>query len=229
MTATATAASSNPASDIFTGLNGTSTAKSGASKTVSDAQNRFLTLLTTQLKNQDPLNPLDNAQMTSQLAQISTVDGIERLNATLSKLIEGQSQSQTLQSASLVGRGVLVPGGGLTLQSGAGLAGFELAGPADNATVEIKDGNGLVVRTIKFAGLQAGVHPFQWDGKTDAGSQAVDGKYSFTVAATQGGEKVTADKLQYGVVNSVAGSGTGIQANLGSLGQFPMSDIKQIL
>jgi flagellar basal-body rod modification protein FlgD len=188
-----------------------------------------MTLLTTQLKNQDPLNPMDNAQMTSQLAQISTVDGISKLNTTLSKLIDSQSQTQTLQSASLVGHGVLVAGSNLTLQNGSGIGGFELTGAADNVSVQIKDANGIVVRTLSDSGMAAGVYPFTWDGKTDSGAQAVDGQYSISVTATQGANKVTVNNLQYGTVNSVAGTGTGISANLGTLGQFGMSDIKQIL
>src|SRR5664279_439991 len=91
--------------DLYSSLNGTPAAKAS---TTTDSQSRFLTLLTAQLKNQDPLNPMDNAQMTSQLAQISTVDGIERLNTTLQSLISDSSNSQTMQAAALVGHGVLV-------------------------------------------------------------------------------------------------------------------------
>ena len=75
-------------------------------------------MLTTQLKNQDPLNPLDNAQVTSQLAQISTVDGIERLNQTLTSMMDGMLSSETMQAAALVGRSVLVPGQHMTLGEG---------------------------------------------------------------------------------------------------------------
>jgi flagellar basal-body rod modification protein FlgD len=74
-----------------------------------DAQDRFLKLLTTQLKNQDPLNPMDNAQMTSQLAQISTVDGIEKLNATLQKMLSSSNEPEAMQASALVGHQVMVP------------------------------------------------------------------------------------------------------------------------
>ena len=80
---------------LIDSVNGT--AKKATSVTT-DAQDRFLKLLTTQLKNQDPLNPLDNAQMTSQLAQISTVDGIEKLNATLQKLLASSVDAEAMQA-----------------------------------------------------------------------------------------------------------------------------------
>ncbi|MDO8930978.1 MAG: flagellar hook assembly protein FlgD [Rhodocyclaceae bacterium] len=219
------------ASDTYAAINAANAGKSGSSASASadNIQSQFMTLLTTQLKNQDPLNPMDNAQMTSQLAQISTVQGIDKLNSTLSKLIDSQSQTQTLQSAALVGRGVLVAGSNLNLQSGAAVGGFELAGPADKLSIDIKDANGVVVRTLTDSGLEAGVYPFAWDGKTNSGEAAADGQYSFSVTATQGSNDVTVNKLQYGLVNSVAVSGSGISANLGALGLVSWSEIKQIL
>ena len=86
--------------------------------TAEDAQNRFLKLLVTQLKNQDPLNPLDNAQMTSQLAQMSTVSGIEKLNSTLSGLVDSLGNSQTMQASAMIGKKVLVPGNKMLLAGG---------------------------------------------------------------------------------------------------------------
>ena len=86
--------------------------------TAEDAQSRFLKLLVTQLKNQDPLNPLDNAQMTSQLAQMSTVSGIEKLNSTLSGLVDSLGNSQTMQASAMIGKKVLVPGNKMLLNAG---------------------------------------------------------------------------------------------------------------
>ncbi len=227
--ATATSASNanNAASALFESLNGKKEAKS--SDNVEFAQNRFLTLLTTQLKNQDPLNPMDNAQMTSQLAQISTVDGIERLNSTLSKLIDGQGENQTLQAAALVGHGVLIAGNDLKLSNGYSLGGYELAESADRVAVEVKDANGIVVRTMRYEAQPAGVQMFTWDGKTDGGAQAADGDYTISVSATRGSEKVTADRLTLGFVDSVARTSKGLDISVGKFGKFGMNDIKQIL
>lgn len=211
---------------IYDSLNPKQAATSSKS---SETENRFLALLTAQLKNQDPLNPLDNAQVTSQLAQISTVDGIERLNATLQTLLDSSAGTQTMQAAALVGRSVLVPGSALTLNQGVGLAGVELAGPADSVTATIKDANGLVVRTLNLGALTAGVHGFAWDGTTDNGSQAVNGAYSISLAAKQGQKDVTASALAIGTVSSIARNGQGISLNVGGLGAFGMSDVKEIL
>src|SRR5437667_6309518 len=96
------------------------------------SSDRFLKLLVAQMQNQDPLNPMDNAQITSQMAQINTVNGIEKLNTTVGSLSSQFLQMQTLQGASLVGRGVLVEGKQVVMNdSGKGVGGFELDGAAD--------------------------------------------------------------------------------------------------
>jgi flagellar basal-body rod modification protein FlgD len=196
---------------------------------ISEAQDRFLKLLTTQLKNQDPLNPLDNAQVTSQLAQISTVSGIEKLNATLQALVQDSLDTQTTQAASLVGHAVLVPGSGLPLVSSAAVGGVDLAGSADEVTVTISDANGLPMKTLALGALSAGVHNFSWDGKTDNGAQAADGNYSIAIAAKQGGEKVDATALNLAMVRSVIRTSQGFSLDLGTLGAFTMDEVKQIL
>jgi flagellar basal-body rod modification protein FlgD len=226
MTTTTTAASST-AQTIYAALNGAQA--SGAGSVAKSQQDRFLTLLTAQLKNQDPLNPLDNAQMTSQLAQISTLDGITKLNATLQSLLTNATDTQTMQAAALVGHGVLIAGNALPMSNGAALGGVDLASGADKVTVTIKDANGLPLRTLDLGALDAGSHNFTWDGKTDSGVAAANGAYTFKVAAVQGGNSVDAAGLQLGVVSSVTRSGTGFSLDLGAGVQVGMSDVKQIL
>ncbi|MCK9284390.1 MAG: flagellar hook assembly protein FlgD [Rhodocyclaceae bacterium] len=225
--AATSAVSDNPASAIYSALN--PAAKATGNNQVTDQQSRFLRLLTTQLKNQDPLNPMDNAQMTSQMAQISTVDGITQLNATLQKLIGNAADTQVMQAASLVNHGVLVPGAKLDLQNGSAFAGVELSGPADQVTVTIKDGNGLVMRTLNLGAMAAGSHPFNWDGATDSGAAAANGNYSFNVAAVQGGNKVESATLALGLVTSAERTSAGLSLNVGSLGAFTLADVRQIL
>ncbi len=222
----ATQSSSSTQAAILAGLN-SARETAGADKT--DPQDRFLTLLVTQLKNQDPLNPLDNAQVTSQLAQISTVDGIERLNATLQALMTSSSDGQALQAAALVGHGVLVPGSGLALQEGMAIGGVELAEAADRVTVTIKDANGIAVRSLDLGARAAGSVAFSWDGTSDSGAKAADGSYSMTVAATRGDTKVGATALELGIVSSVARSSAGVRLNVGALGVYGLNDVKQIL
>src|SRR3989442_14252778 len=134
----------------------TATAKSKDDVTSAD---RFLKLLVTQMQNQDPLNPMDNAQITSQMAQINTVNGIEKLNTTVASLSGQFLQMQTLQGASLVGRGVLVEGKEVVMNdSGKGVGGFELDGAADSVKVEVLTAPGHRVDTMDMGAETNGRH-----------------------------------------------------------------------
>jgi flagellar basal-body rod modification protein FlgD len=220
------AVSNSQAEQIYQSLN---TTREKDTSVMNEAENRFLTLLTTQLKNQDPLNPLDNAQLTSQLAQISTVNGIEKLNATLQTLLSGLNESQAMEAAALVNHGVLVPGSSMTLGESGGIGGFELATAADETTVTIKDSNGLVIRTMNLGALDAGIHPFVWDGKADGGAQAATGTYSYSISAKNGTNTSTPTALAYGVVQAVTRNSTGLAIEVGTLGAYALNDIRQIL
>ncbi|MBI5109122.1 MAG: flagellar hook assembly protein FlgD [Rhodocyclales bacterium] len=226
-TSSVTGANSTTTQALIDASKGTSGSTSSVNS-MTDAQNRFLKLLTTQLKNQDPLNPMDNAQMTSQLAQISTVDGIEKLNATLQKLVSSSVEGEAMQAAALVGHQVMVAGSGLQLGDSGAAGGLTLEAAADQVTVTVKDLNGLVMRTLNLGDLDAGTHNFSWDGTTDAGALAVNGNYGISVAAKRGSETVTATALQLAAVGNINRSTQGVTLNLGSLGLVKLSDIKQI-
>jgi flagellar basal-body rod modification protein FlgD len=224
--ASVSSTTSSTAQQILAGL---ARPESTTKSKVDDAQNRFLTLLTTQLKNQDPLSPMDNAEMTSQLAQISTVDGIERLNATLASLIDSQQASDALQAAALVGRGVLVPGASMTLSDSGALGGYTLQAGADEVVLTVTDANGLQVAEVNVGAQDAGTHSFTWDGSTTSGQRAANGNYKISVKATAGDSPVSASTLQLGVVSSVVRGASGVDLEVGALGIFQMSDIMQIL
>jgi flagellar basal-body rod modification protein FlgD len=226
---TATTSSSSSSSNVYDAINKANAAASTGVNKLSDTQDRFLKLLTTQLKNQDPLNPLDNAQMTSQMAQISTVDGITKLNATLEKLISNSADSQTMQAAALVNHAVLIPGSTLSLNSNGAIAGVELASAADQVTVTIKDSNNMTVRTLQLGAMEAGSNSFQWDGKAEGDVAAAPGTYTFSVSAVQGGDAVDTTALSAGLVTSVERGSAGLTLNVGSMGSFKLSDVRQIL
>ncbi len=211
----------------YTSLNAKKTTTSATSTT--EAQDRFLKLLTTQLKNQDPLNPLDNAQMTSQMAQINMVEGIERLNTTLKAMMGNSTESQAMQAAGMVGHGVLVPGTSFAFSEGEGVGGFELSGAADNVTVSIKDASGALVRTLDLGGMKVGTNTFSWNGKDLNDTLVGEGSYKFSVSAKQGGKTVDATALQFGMVSSVMTSSQGVSLNVDGLGVFKMSDVREIL
>ncbi|ARP94317.1 flagellar hook capping FlgD N-terminal domain-containing protein [Bordetella genomosp. 13] len=210
---------------------------SGSASAAQEIQDQFLTLLVTQLRNQDPLNPMQNAELTSQLAQISTVEGITNLNNTLLAISGQVDVSQSMNAAALIGRGVLVPGNEIALGTDAQDATKRSATPvgidlqADAAEVEVKvlDSAGNVVRTMKLGKQDTGVLDVTWDGKNDGGQDVADGKYTFTVAATDAeGKRVEADALQYGLVNGVAYGTNGLRLQLGMGKQASMLDIRKI-
>lgn len=195
----------------------------------SEAQDRFLKLLVTQLKNQDPLNPMDNAQITSQMAQISTVSGIDKLNTTLRELAAGFSASQSLQATAMIGRSVLASGSGLQLRNGTAAGGVELPQAADRVVVSIRDGSGQVLHKIDLGPQAAGVLGFQWDGVTDSGASAVPGSYSFAVEAVQGGNKIDATALALGLVSGVTQGKDGVALKVNGMGSVALSDVKQVM
>ena len=192
-------------------------------------QDRFLKLLVTQMKNQDPLNPMDNAEVTSQMAQLSTVTGIDKLNATVQSLSSSMLASQSLQAVSMIGHPVLVTGDGVELGNGQGFAAVELAQPADQLTLSINDASGRSVRTLQLGAQDSGIVQMTWDGLTDSGTTAPDGRYTISAVSELGGQKSATATLEYGLVNSVAQSQNGVTVNVGKLGDVSLNAIKQIL
>jgi flagellar basal-body rod modification protein FlgD len=199
-----------------------------AAKTADDGQDRFLKLLVSQMKNQDPLNPMDNAQVTSQMAQISTVSGIDRLNTSIVSMMSQFAGMEAVQGASLAGRDVLVAGNGLTLAGGAAAGGFELPAAADQTQITVYDRNGQAVHTTQLGVSPAGIHRFEWDGMTEAGQKAADGQYTFKVKTTTSGTEATAQGLTLGPVGGVSRGAAGLELDLGALGTRALADIKRI-
>lgn len=230
--------------DLINAMN-TRDAKAAAKGSVQETEDRFLKLLVAQMQNQDPLNPMDNAEVTSQMAQLSTVTGINRLNETLDLLMESLSSNQTLEATAMIGHGVLVGGNSLVLSkapdtegedgetiTGASLAvlGIELEDSASNVMVKIYNENGAVVHTIGLGAADAGVIPLSWDGAMDDGSTAPPGKYTFTVEASKNGQSVKASTLSFGEVMSVTkGKDNSVSLNVLTVGSVKLTDIRQIL
>ncbi|MBX3639128.1 MAG: flagellar hook assembly protein FlgD [Nitrosomonas sp.] len=204
------------------------TGTSSSKNSVENPQDRFLKLLVTQMKNQNPLNPLDNAEVTSQLAQISTVTGIDKLNDTLQKLLAGVEDSRVVEAANLIGHKALVPGDTLSLENNAALGGFELPQSVDKMSVTILDNSGIAVRTLELGAQPSGINTFIWDGMTSSGTNAVNGNYTFAVSAKQGDQEIKASPLALGLVNSVSPGEHDAILDMGKLGLFGMADIKQI-
>ena len=195
-------------------------------KTQNDAgsQDRFLKLLVAQMANQDPLNPMDNAQVTSQMAQINTVSGIEKLNRTVEGLNLQFVQMQALQGAALVGRDVIVPGDRLsTNDAGVVQGGFELASPADSVKVEVLNAGGRVIDTVDLGASGSGRHSFNWT--PPAGVDASLGA-RFRVVAKSGAATLPATALMRDRVDAVATGGDTLTLELRLSGSVPYSQIK---
>jgi flagellar basal-body rod modification protein FlgD len=223
MTTTSSATSATSAAGAAASLQ-------NSASSAQDLENNFLTMLVTQMNNQDPLNPMDNSQLTSQLAQISTVSGLQTMNATLTQLLQQTSASRAMNSASLIGHTVMVPGSQVTVASGKPSGfGVDLPSTADAVTVNVLDQNGTVVRTIDMKGQTAGVHDIAWDGKNDAGVAVPDGAYTFKVNATANGTSVQPVALAYGQVQAVSGDTNGVLVDMGNGQSAGVDDIRRIL
>lgn len=216
----------NAIQDITKSVTGGSAAGGAANAEIGD---RFLKLLVAQMRNQDPLNPLDNAQVTSQLAQINTVNGIEKLNTSLGELSASLLAGQSMQSAGLIGRTVLAEGNGLALAAGMPVRGaLRLDGAADSVKVTVNGPAGNVVRQIELGPRSGGLTSFEWDGRNDAGAAMAPGAYTFQVAAARGGQSIAASTLTAGVVSGVIPDRSGTRVSIDGIGELGLQQIRNI-
>ncbi|RZI84921.1 MAG: flagellar hook assembly protein FlgD [Rubrivivax sp.] len=202
-----------------------------ASDKTTEASDRFLKLLVTQMQNQDPLNPMDNAQVTSQMAQISTVTGIEKLNTTMGGVTDGFSQMQMLQGAALVGHQVLLEGNklavgtdtatGVTTASGA----FDLSGKAGNVSIQVIDASGKVVDTISKGSLDGGMQSFSWTVPSTMSSKDL----SFKVVAKNDSKDVAATHLMNDQVDAISNSNGTLNLELRLSGSTAYNKVKAVI
>ena len=175
-----------------------------------EQQNRFLKLLVAQLNNQDPLNPMDNAQMTSQMAQINTVSGINQLNETMKSMAAQFTSMQMMQGAGMIGHGVMLKSNTLSIDNGKARGAVDLPGNADKVSVQILSPGGQLLDTLNLGALAAGRHAFEWDASkyTDVGSPV------FNVVATAGKQTVAAVALAQDTITSIETNGTSMSLQL---------------
>ncbi|PSJ16789.1 flagellar hook assembly protein FlgD [Nitrosomonas supralitoralis] len=205
------------------------TAGTNTKKVAENPQDRFLKLLVTQMKNQDPLKPLDNAEVTSQLAQISTVTGIDKLNSTLQQLVSSSDDSRSLEALGMIGHSAFVPGKSIALDEDGAIAGIELAQSVDQVSVTILDSSGIAIRKMDLGVQPQGISTLAWDGVTDSGAKAAAGDYTFAVTAKQGDKDVKINTLSFGKVNSVSHGELGTLLDMGNeLGLVSLADVKQV-
>jgi flagellar basal-body rod modification protein FlgD len=219
-----TGTSSSTASSTAVAASGTGS--TGASTpTAAESQDRFLKLLVAQLNNQDPMNPMDNAQMTSQMAQMSTVSGIEQVNATLKSMADQFNAMQMLQGSSMVGHNVLVNSNVLTPVNGIANGAMDLAGKADSVKVQVMSPGGKVVDTIDVGASAAGRVNFNWNASSYQGG----GNPTFQVQATLGGQPVAATPLAQDTVVSVGMVSGSMNVQFQNRASVPYSSVQAIL
>ena len=195
-------------------------------------KNEFLELLVAQLNNQDPMSPQENGEFIAQLAQFSTVEGIEKMNSSIDSMVSSFQSSQALQASSLVGRTVVIPTDQAMIDPQAGFTGQLALPQASGAvTVNVYDDAGSVLSTINLGAQGAGINEFAWDGKDASGNVLPAGKYRFEAQANFNGETKQLATLLPANVDSVSlgvGHGGEMVLNLAGLGSIGLSDVFSI-
>lgn len=191
----------------------------------------FMELLVAQLKNQDPLNPSEGTEFVAQLAQFSTVQGVQDLNTSFNTMSTNLKSSQAIQASSLVGHMVFVDSSTARLGTGGEVFGsITIDEPTDDTLLNIYDSRGLLVRQELLGAQDPGEIRFAWDGRNEAGESLPAGVYSFDALGLREGE-TTGLKTTLGAnVNSVTiGAGGEVTLNVDGVGPKLITDIKEIL
>ena len=188
-------------------------AAAGMGTSAAETQDYFMKMLLAQIQNQDPMNAQDPAQMTSQLTQLNTASGIERLNTSISAMLAQANTQQFMANSALIGSDVLAAGDSLALGAD-GQADFalKLDGAASQSMVKVVAADGTVVDELSLGALGQGVHRFSWDGAGYDGHRAPAGRYRLILSTLDAaGAPVASSTLTQGRVNGVARTDTGSQ------------------
>lgn len=190
----------------------------------------FMSLLVTELTHQDPMKPMDNAELAAQISQFSVVSGIGQLNNSFDGLSSTLTSDQALQATNLVGHDVMVTSNTGWFGHGGNLQGaVELPATAANVRVRISDASGALVREIQLGSHEAGELAFTWDGYSDSGDYMPAGNYQISALATVDDVEMAPNMQVSAQVESVSmGGADGIRLNLQGLGQVSMSHVTQI-
>jgi len=194
-------------------------------------QDAFLTLMVTQLKNQNPLEPMKNQEFLAQLSQFTTASGVQDLKKSFDSLGTSLQSSQALQASSLVGRDVLINSDQGYLPTTGTMQGVvELPSAVGNVRVNIYNSVGEVVRSIDLGQQSAGQVVYEWDGKDNTGQAVASGLYRVTADAKLNGKTYSFDTLAIAPVDSVTigRNGQGMSLSVGALGSVALSDVRQI-
>ncbi len=204
-----------------------SSSASGSKSEQSLSQSDFLSLLVTQMQNQDPTSPMDSSQMVSQMAQISQVQATQGMQTTLSQLASSLSGDSVAKATGLIGHTVTTAASSGNLRSGVlnGAVGVDTSG-ADVKVQIVDPATGKVVRNMDLGAQPAGLAKFSWDGKADDGSSLPDGTYGIAAAAGNTQASTYIDGQVTGVGSSGNGAGTTLQID--NAGSTSLSQVVQV-
>jgi flagellar basal-body rod modification protein FlgD len=194
-------------------------------------QDSFLKLLTEQMKNQDPFDPVKNEDMVAQMATFSNVAGISEMNKTLKSVAAQLGTANAAQAISYVGKTVLIEGDTAFPNTDGTLnAVLPLEEGAEDVQVQISDSAGNLLRTLNYGAQGKGEVAIDWDGKTDDGGAAPAGPYKITSSVLRNGTRVASTVNVWAPVTSVSlgSDGSPPMLNLAGLGQKPLSAVRQV-
>lgn len=220
----------NSDNEVYSSLGLSTLQQSGSQGSDELRMEDFMNLLVTELTHQDPMKPMDNAELASQISQFSVVSGIDQLNGSFNGLSSTLTSDQALQATNLVGHEVMVTSNAGVLPQGGSLQGaVDLPVSASNVRVRISDASGALVRELPLGSHAAGDIAFTWDGYNDSGDYMPAGLYQVNALATVDDVEMAPNLQVAAQVESVSmGGANGMRLNLEGLGQVSMNDITQI-
>ena len=221
--------------DGITNVTNSQTDTVSQSSSTTMGKNDFMNLLIAQMKNQDPMSPMDGTQFAAQLAQFSSLEQLQNLNDSMTTSINAnyaltQSINNTL-SATLIGKDVKISGGDLQ-NNGQGSVelGYNLPGSASSVTLNVTDANGNIVKTFNNLPTTSGDNKLSWDFNDNNGNKLPNGKYTFSVTAKgSDGSDMTANLFKVGTVDGVKFNSTGGTTLTVDGADYQLSDISEIL
>ena len=194
-------------------------------------QDVFLQLMVAQMENQNPLDPQSNSEFVAQLAQFSSVEGLEKLNGNVESLLTSFQSNQAIQASSLVGRTVTVATDYASLVEGGEIGGtFSVPYETSQVTLNIYRATGELISTDDLGGMPAGKTEFSWDGLDDSGEALDSGSYYFEVIADYDGEVLALSTEMEANVDSVTVGANGTMTlNVNGVGPVLLSSVTSIL
>lgn len=204
---------------------------SSATTQKAGGKDEFLQLMIAQMKNQDPMKPMESGEFLSQLAQFESATGIRELKDSFTGLSDTLQSNQALQASGMVGRTVLVPSNVASLTTAGLHSMIDLTERVDELKVSVYDSSGQLVSSAAMGPQSKGMLRFDWDGRSKEGQMLPPGNYVVKAESLMGGVSTAASTYSLARVESVSlgQGGRGVTLNLAGGGSSTLSDVKQVM